>query len=230
MSALLLALKQQKKALRSVVSERVRSVPEASVLEQSTAVAQNLRDLDTFMSCRIVSIYLSMKGEVHTWPIVEQLFEDDKTVSIPQVGVARRRVESHAVGAFSFTCCMRPLVLSLALPHDAARRCSDRSPSRCECFRWRRSTRRALCPSTIGASRPRRTSGRRAARTSPRRVRWTSSSCRASPSTAPASGSGTGAATMVRRRLRHARRALRRGLFCFECVCGGGMRTWNGRW
>ena len=78
-----------KKQMRKLVAQRVGALDESAIREQSAAVAHHLFGLDAFVSCCTVSLYLSMKGEICTWPIVERLFAEDKSVFVPQV-CARR--------------------------------------------------------------------------------------------------------------------------------------------
>ena len=78
-----------KKQMRKLVAQRVGALDESAIREQSAAVAHHLFGLDAFVSCCTVSLYLSMKGEICTWPIVERLFAEDKSVFVPQVSARR---------------------------------------------------------------------------------------------------------------------------------------------
>ena len=75
-----------KKQMRKVVAKRVGALSETAIREQTAAVTQQLCSLDAFVSCCAVSLYLSMKGEICTWPVVEHLFAEKKSVFVPQVG------------------------------------------------------------------------------------------------------------------------------------------------
>ena len=170
-----------KKQMRKLVAQRVGALDESAIREQSAAVAHHLFGLDAFVSCCTVSLYLSMKGEICTWPIVERLFAEDKSVFVPQV--CARRCAPRA----NLTRCIAQVS----------------APSRptCACCRRCRSTKRGPCRSTGGGSRRRPSSGRPPGRTRPRRAPSTWCWCRASPSIRRANASATAEGTTVSRRV-----------------------------
>ena len=86
-----------KKQMRKLVAQRVGALDESAIREQSAAVAHHLFGLDAFVSCCTVSLYLSMKGEICTWPIVERLFAEDKSVFVPQVCARRCATRANLI-------------------------------------------------------------------------------------------------------------------------------------
>ena len=74
-----------KSAFRTEIKRALKSLSAESVDAQSAAVHLRLLDLPHYQSCKAVSIYLSMNGEVATTTTVEQCFRDSKKVFIPKI-------------------------------------------------------------------------------------------------------------------------------------------------
>ncbi|GAB0133752.1 hypothetical protein EsDP_00002149 [Epichloe bromicola] len=81
MASPLTAAKQQ---LRSLVKQRLSSVPAESITAQSRKIFESLKSLEPYLDAKRISIYLSMpSGEIQTDAIVRHALASGKQVFVP---------------------------------------------------------------------------------------------------------------------------------------------------
>jgi len=74
-----------KRALRKQTAATLSLLSGSVVQEQSRQVLMHLSSFPAYVKCRSATVYLSMGGEVDTWPILEDLLARGVTVAVPRV-------------------------------------------------------------------------------------------------------------------------------------------------
>lgn len=74
-----------KSSIRQEIKNRLQHVTRESILSQSHGVLEQLFSVPHVQDSRTVCIYLSMQGEVDTFPIIDRCLQMGKTVFIPKV-------------------------------------------------------------------------------------------------------------------------------------------------
>ena len=74
-----------KRALRKQTAATLSLLSASVIRDQSMLVLKHLSSLPAYATCRSATVYLSMGGEVDTWPILEDLLARGVTVAVPRV-------------------------------------------------------------------------------------------------------------------------------------------------
>jgi 5-formyltetrahydrofolate cyclo-ligase len=75
-----------KATLRADIKACLKDISQSDILAQTSALKQHLTTLPEFQHAHGVSIYLSMKGEIHTYDIIKSLIEThSKQIYIPKI-------------------------------------------------------------------------------------------------------------------------------------------------
>lgn len=80
------ALEEQKAALRKNLKERRAALDPAQTARWDSAIARNLLQSEAFARADVVFLYLSVRGEVDTWPILGAALAAGKQVAAPLCG------------------------------------------------------------------------------------------------------------------------------------------------
>ena len=74
-----------KAALRSEVKGRIKLLSQSYVDSVSETLCERLGKEDVFIKSKVVSCYLSMKGEISTKALIQSIFKNNKRLFIPKI-------------------------------------------------------------------------------------------------------------------------------------------------
>lgn len=74
-----------KAAIRVEIKNKLKVLAGGLLQEESNRVIQSLKDLPDFINSKGVCVYLSMRDEINTYPIINESFQMSKRVIIPKV-------------------------------------------------------------------------------------------------------------------------------------------------
>lgn len=77
------SLKEAKCALREVIKQKLKQLTEQDMKLQSAIIHRKVICSDIFKNSKRISIFLSMKDEVNTYPVVQSMLEMGKQCFIP---------------------------------------------------------------------------------------------------------------------------------------------------
>ena len=73
-----------KEELRALIKERLKNTPEKEFAAQGGYAAALLRSSPLWSQYKTILLFLSMNGEIDTWPLLEAALEDGKKVFAPK--------------------------------------------------------------------------------------------------------------------------------------------------
>ena len=76
---------ERKRLLRKKIATTLADISDEELLRKSDTIRSKLEERSFWRDAEIVLLYLSVRGEVNTWPLVESALRDDKRVAVPQV-------------------------------------------------------------------------------------------------------------------------------------------------
>lgn len=97
-------IKEEKKRLRRFVQQRLQLLDDEAYCTGSRAMARILTRLDVWKKSEVVATTMARGREVDTRPIIEQAWNEGKTVVIPRVIEETKRLEFRRISSFSQTC------------------------------------------------------------------------------------------------------------------------------
>ena len=88
---------QQKAETRKMLKTARAIIPEATRLDYSNSITEQVLRLDEIKNARMIFIYISYATEVHTHELIKVLLDDGKTLAVPKI------VDSEFMGSESFS-------------------------------------------------------------------------------------------------------------------------------
>jgi 5-formyltetrahydrofolate cyclo-ligase len=86
---------QQKTELRAILTERRQSIPTIVALRAAERAAEKLLLLPEVEKARVIAAYSAVKNELDAWPAIRALLEHKKTVLLPRIDLAERKLSFH---------------------------------------------------------------------------------------------------------------------------------------
>ena len=75
----------EKHALRQQILKRLSRQPETKRLAKSLKIGDKVRRLSSYRKAKKILCYVSIAGEVETWPLLEQALADGKRIAVPMI-------------------------------------------------------------------------------------------------------------------------------------------------
>ncbi len=86
-----------KATLRAQMKEARLALSEAEIRRRSGLIADRLSELAAFRAASVVMLYLPVRNEVDTTPVVARCFNEGKTLVLPRMDYERGRIVAHRV-------------------------------------------------------------------------------------------------------------------------------------
>ena len=80
-----MALKLEKRALRKSIKTILKGIDDKQRTRDSNLIAKSISEFPPISGCKCWSVFLSIKSEIETRPILEYFFKEGKTVFVPKV-------------------------------------------------------------------------------------------------------------------------------------------------
>ena len=76
-------MQQLKKSLRDELKKSMKSMNQDSILKDSICVTNLVTKSDVYSNAKSIALFVSMKHEINTYPLIKHCFDDNKKVYLP---------------------------------------------------------------------------------------------------------------------------------------------------